>query len=68
LNDILEDFLSLGKLDEGKVEVHKLDFNLEECIHDIVEEMRGLQKKEQQVIIHFNGNPVIHSDKSSYAM
>jgi PAS domain S-box-containing protein len=63
LNDILEDFLSLGKLDEGKVEVNQLNFNLQECIHDIVDEMRGLQKKEQQVVIHFNGNPVIHSDK-----
>ncbi|MBA4196767.1 MAG: PAS domain-containing sensor histidine kinase [Chitinophaga sp.] len=63
LNDILEDFLSLGKLDEGKVEVHKQEFNLQECIYDIVEEMKGLQKKEQQVIINFNGHPVINSDK-----
>ena len=32
LNDILEDFLSLGKLDEGKVENHACEFDLQDFI------------------------------------
>jgi PAS domain S-box-containing protein len=42
LNDILEDFLSLGKLDEGKVETHVTEFDLKEFISETVEEMKGL--------------------------
>lgn len=63
LNDILEDFLSLGKLDEGKVESHLLDFDLENFIHETVDEMRGLLKNNQQVIIEHSGETKIHSDK-----
>src|SRR5262245_27902864 len=40
LNDILEDFLSLGKLDEGKVSTSIADFDLNEFVHDTVEEMK----------------------------
>ena len=36
LNDILEDFLSLGKLDEGKVENHACEFDLQEFIRDTI--------------------------------
>lgn len=49
LNDILEDFLSLGKLDEGKVSIHTTTFNLEELMVDIIDEMKGLTKKDQQI-------------------
>ena len=45
LNDILEDFLSLGKLDEGKVENHACEFDLQEFIRDTTEEMKGLIKR-----------------------
>src|SRR5215831_1724062 len=36
LNDILEDFLSLGKLDEGKVLAQAGEFDLKECLNDTV--------------------------------
>lgn len=63
LNDILEDFLSLGKLDEGKVGINITEFDLRELIHDTIEEMKGLLKKDQQVILTFEGKTVGHSDK-----
>jgi PAS domain S-box-containing protein len=63
LNDILEDFLSLGKLDEGKVLVHYDELNLKELIWDTTEEMKGLLKAEQEFIYEHTGNTTIYSDK-----
>jgi PAS domain S-box-containing protein len=63
LNDILEDFLSLGKLDEGRVESHANEFNLQELLTDTADEMKGLLKKNQYIRVHFNGISEICSDK-----
>lgn len=63
LNDILEDFLSLGKLDEGKVEQQVDNFNLQECIADVIEEMTLMVKKEQKIELHYEGYPNILCDK-----
>jgi PAS domain S-box-containing protein len=63
LNDLLEDFLSLGKLDEGKVAAQPQVFNLNEVVEETVEEMKGLAKKDQQIIYHHNGDEVVESDK-----
>ena len=63
LNDILEDFLSLGKLDEGKVRTAVTDFNLRQFVHDIAEEMKGLVKKDQQLMVEYTGDLIIRSDK-----
>lgn len=63
LNDILEDFLSLGKLDEGKVESHINEMNLHECIVDITEEMKPFLKKGQHIEQAYEGNDLIRSDK-----
>jgi len=63
LNDLLEDFLSLGKLDEGKVGAVMGPFNLYHLLHDTTEEMKGLLKKDQQFIFHYEGTEDIESDK-----
>jgi PAS domain S-box-containing protein len=63
LNDILEDFLSLGKLDEGKIQSQVREFNLEEFITEIIEEMNGLAKKDQHIHLEYNGNKQVFSDK-----
>ena len=47
LNDILEDFLSLGKLNEGKVDKVADQVSLKEVILDTMDEMRGILKKDQ---------------------
>jgi PAS domain S-box-containing protein len=62
LNDILEDFLNLGKLDEGKVLAHFEEFNLQELIHDTTEEIRGLLKKGQEFIYQHTGSAKAYSD------
>jgi len=63
LNDLLEDFLSLGKLDEGKIGADYSRFDLEELVRETVDEFQGLQKKDQQVALHHSGGTMIVSDK-----
>jgi PAS domain S-box-containing protein len=63
LNDILEDFLSLGKLDEGKVLSHSSEFDLEEFITELIDEIKGLLKKDQEIQFHYKGNKEVFSDK-----
>lgn len=63
LNDILEDFLSLGKLDEGKVSISVSDLDLREFINETVDEMKGLLKKDQQIDVLYKGEVMIRSDK-----
>jgi signal transduction histidine kinase len=63
LNDLLEDFLSLGKLDEGKVGATVAEMNLKELASETVEEMQGLAKEGQQIIYDHSGPEIIISDK-----
>lgn len=63
LNDILEDFLSLGKLDEGKVVTHVHAFDIQEFLIDIIDEMKGLLKKGQHLNYHHEGFTQFSSDK-----
>ena len=63
LNDLLEDFLSLGKLDEGKIGATVHYFNLHEVLQDTIDEMKGLFKKGQQIEYMHTGSDMITSDK-----
>jgi PAS domain S-box-containing protein len=63
LNDILEDFLSLGKLDEGKIVANPDDFNCKELIEDTAEELKGLLKNNQQINVSYTGSEIIYADK-----
>jgi len=63
LNDILEDFLSLGKLDEGKISATLHELNLKAFIQEVAEEIKGLLKPHQQIAINYSGNENICSDK-----
>jgi PAS domain S-box-containing protein len=62
LNDILEDFLSLGKLSEGKVDAQTSEFDIKAFLSDSLEEMKGLLKKGQYFIFEHKGPELIHSD------
>lgn len=63
LNDILEDFLSMGKLDEGKVLSQISEINLEECITDTIGEMIPFLKKGQRISRYYEGSSIVYSDK-----
>lgn len=53
LTDILNEFLSLGKIEEGKVEVNFESFNLNAFIQGVINEMNVLLKNGQE-LIHVN--------------
>src|SRR5450432_1574185 len=64
LNNLLEDFLSLGKLEEGKIGIHYHEFSLEELIKDTLEEMNPTLKSGQQFIYKNSFQNLIISDKN----
>jgi PAS domain S-box-containing protein len=64
LNNLLEDFLSMGKLEEGKIGTHFHEFNLEELIGTTIEEMKASLKKGQQISCNISGLLLIMSDKN----
>ena len=58
LNELLEDFLNLGKLEEGKVSVDFAAFDAQEFLTDVVDEMGTIVKFGQHIqlsVRHGNG-------------
>ena len=64
LNNLLEDFLSLGKLEEGKIGLHYHEFSLEELIKDTLEEMSPTLKSGQTFDYENSCRHLITSDKN----
>jgi PAS domain S-box-containing protein len=64
LTDILNDFLSLGKMEEGKLQAKFSEFNLEEMINGTLEEMKNNLKKDQRINYEHKGDPNIFLDSS----
>ncbi|WP_240312732.1 sensor histidine kinase [Flavihumibacter solisilvae] len=63
LNDLLEDFLSLGKLEEGKVEINLSKVNLAELMDEVEEELRPSIKEGQKLETRINADPHCVTDK-----
>lgn len=64
LNDLLEDFLSLGKLEEGKIQVVPEPIELNEFLEEVIEEMKTGIRNDQQIIVSCDSNGVFISDKN----
>ena len=64
LTDILNEFLSLGKIEEGKVEVKSELFDISEFINNIINEMNVLLKPGQEMIYEHAGNNNTYTDSS----
>ena len=52
LTDILNNFLSLDKLEQGKIEAETSQFDVSEFMEDIIEEMESMTKRKNQKIIY----------------
>jgi len=63
LTDILNDFLSLGKMEEGKIFARPVSFNVRELITGIVNEMAPIEKKGQTIQYEHTGGEVVMLDK-----
>ncbi len=64
LSDILNDFLSVGKIEEGKIPVRLSEFNIKELVIAINEEIKNNLKKGQIIQYHHQGNELVFLDAS----
>ncbi|MEP7232496.1 MAG: PAS domain-containing sensor histidine kinase [Ginsengibacter sp.] len=64
LTDILNDFLSVGKIEEGKIQVKLSEFNIENLITAIVEEIKNNIRSKQEIIYSHEGNANVVLDPS----
>jgi PAS domain S-box-containing protein len=62
LNAILTDFLSLSKIEEGKVDAVFKEFNIKHLIVDLIDELKGIYKKGQTVNFSHSGSEIISLD------
>src|SRR6185437_385990 len=58
LTGILDDFLSLSKMEEGIVQADNILFNLHELCGEIRDEMNGVLKTGQKIIYEYTGEQV----------
>ncbi|MFM1932286.1 MAG: hypothetical protein RL226_1589, partial [Bacteroidota bacterium] len=63
LTAILNDFLSLDKLEEGLVQMHPADVLLNNLLLDLVEELEGLRKDGQRILLDFHEGCLVTGDE-----
>lgn len=64
LTDILEEFLSVGRLEEGKIEINKASFLLQNLIEDCKMDLSSTLKEGQVIDYKHIGDPLLNTDKS----
>jgi signal transduction histidine kinase len=64
LTDILNDFLSVGKMEEGKIQLRLSQFNIRDLVISIAEEMKNNLKKKQKINYHHQGDQIVLLDAS----
>jgi len=62
LTDILNDFLSVSRLEEGKIETMSVQVNLREVIADIINEMQSMAAEGQTILQKHTGNDLVNID------
>ena len=63
LTDILNDFLSVSKLEEGKVEHVQEQFEIQRYIKEVISEMELFCKTGQKITYHHTGGEMVLLDK-----
>lgn len=63
LTEILDDFLSLDRLEQGKVTTTKEEFDIKELLNDIAEDIHSMLKPGQKINLFSNGGKTIIQDK-----
>lgn len=64
LTNILNDFLSLEKVESGNVGVNFSRFNLEELVTEIVSQVKQITKKDQKIQFRYNGPSEVVADQN----
>lgn len=63
LTEILNDFLSLEKLEEGIVRCNPAPFDLSNLVVEVAEDMRGVTKKGQEIQTNYKGGAEANLDR-----
>lgn len=63
LNSILNEFLSLRKMEDGKVEAHKSKINIEETVSRLIHEMAEMFKPGQEINYKHKGDAIARMDE-----
>lgn len=66
LTDILNDFLSVGKIEEGKIHVKYQKFDIYKLMLSAIDEIRVSLKKEQYIQYEHTGDPEVILDVSLF--
>jgi PAS domain S-box-containing protein len=66
LTDILNDFLSVGKIEEGKIQVRLSEFNVEDHVNGIAVEIQHNLKKGQKILYSHYGDADVLMDASLF--
>jgi len=61
---IIDEFLSIEKLESGKVEIHRVTFSLPELCEDLMEEIASLKKNGQSIYHNHTGINEIYEDRN----
>ena len=64
LTDILNDFLNVGKIEEGKINVHQTEFDLAHLLKSIIKDLNANLKNGQKFRYAHEGITIIQSDSS----
>jgi PAS domain S-box-containing protein len=64
LTNILNDFLSLDKLEEGIVEINCIDFDIKGQLKEVNEELNTILKTGQQIDYQHTGSTSVHLDRN----
>lgn len=62
LTDILNDMLSLSKLEEGKINYSPELFNIKDFTLQVIQELQSLCKAGQQIFVNHSGNQEVYLD------
>ncbi len=62
LNEILEDLLSIEKLEIGKLKANQEEFNIEDYVNALIKQIEPLLKNGQQLVYEHKGNPKVMLD------
>jgi signal transduction histidine kinase len=64
LTGILNEFLNVGKIEEGKINIHLSTFNLKKEVQLTIDDLQGMLKIGQHIDFNHTGNELVFLDSS----
>ncbi len=64
LSDILNDFLNVGQIEEGKIPVKVTEFDISKLFESLIQDLKSNIKNGQKINYIHNGDNIVYSDSS----